>query len=199
MATKSETYEVNKFLRLIKEHKATATRINELVEVIRAQQEGRAKLGELRTTLYACTEDFNQYNDYYNSCKDTLASLAVEYFVETHPIEAIKRRKLAQQMHSTAKETRTWEIKKNIAQTKMAELEHKIERIVETLGDCDTSLELALDEYRTAVLHYNTVAEKLSKFKSVNIPLHSDNEVTTAKSFEINAHFGEENNAEVLI
>ena len=199
MATKSETYDVNRFLRLIKAHKTSALTINMLVDSIQAQQKGRAKLGKLRTELCAETKEYNQSLSQYEEVKELITKHAVAYFQEL-PITDFKgRRETVVSLRKLSSSAKFLEA--NIATyfDSMAAINNKIDAIIAEYGDCDTSLELAINEYYNAVNGYNEIAEKLSKFKGVNIPLHDAQEITKVKTFEINPHFGEEDNSEVLI
>lgn len=199
MATKSETYDVNRFLRLIKAHKASASTINMLVDSIHAQQNGRKHLGKLRTELCEHRQQLNEYAENYKMAQESITAVSIKLFVLTPAIDVGKRHELAKQMKSLANEAYNWrshvEVKTNIIKS----INKQIDNVIDSHGDCDTSLELAIQEYYNAVKGYNEIAEKLSKFKGINIPAHDTQEITKVKTFEINPHFGEEDNSEVLI
>ena len=199
MATKSETYDVNRFLRLIKAHKASASAINMLVDSIHAQQNGRHHLGKLRTELCEHRQQLNEYTENYKMTQESITAVSIALFVKTSALDVGKRHELTKQMKCLSNEAFNWRSHIEVQTRLIESINRQIDNVINSHGDCDTSLELAIQEYFNAVRGYNEIAEKLSKFKGVNIPTLDTKEIAKVKTFEINPHFGEEDNSEVLI
>lgn len=196
---KNETAEVNSFFKLCKKQQACAEAVNENIEIVRAQQSGRATLSHVRQFLAICDDD---HTDLVNSLKlekHNLAYNCAEYFAETSPLNLKKKAELKKVIKANVAEIKNLNEKLKLVNERTQILQEKEEKTIAILGDCDDSLEEALVNYRNVVEQYNKTAEKLNKFKGVNIELLNSEEFKKAPLLKINENFAYSDESDLLI
>lgn len=195
---KNETSEVNGFFKLCKKQQELAQAVNENLEIVRAQQKGRSMLDCVYEFMNICDRQHNETHENLTEKKGWLSLYCSKYF-KTNPLDLKKRLELRDKIKATTKEIDEKVNELKSIDEKYQLLLHKQDKILETLGDCDTSLEEALAEYRTAVDLYNKTIAKLNQFNGVNIsPLVAD-EMKKAPNLKINENFADSDETELLI
>lgn len=195
---KNETSEVNGFFKLCKKQQELAQSVNENLEIVKAQQKGRSTLDCVYEFMNICDRQRNVTHGHLTEKKGWLSLYCSNYF-QTNPLDLKKRLELRDKIKATTKEIDEKVNELKSIDEKYNSLLHKRDKVIETLGDCDTSLEEALTEYRTAVDLYNKTVAKLNKFKGVNIALLVADEMKKAPILKINENFADSDETELLI
>ena len=188
----------NDLQNLIKEHKATAAKINECVSKIEQIHAEKKHLELLREQKDSFVKSSTDLQEKISVLQVEIANLAKEYLCNTQAHELVKKARLVKELKAKTRSLDRTESAAGYVQTALDANSTEISDSSSFLSEEGRNLKSITREYALAVLRYNLIADKLNSFEGVSIEKHPIAGIQCAKSYTLNANYGEDSD-ELLV